>query len=147
MSAVDRNLLEAWLAHQHSEQGSPEYELLFWSFEQVSDLCYESPDQAWAFILAAWAADQTQAISELLSAGPLEDLLSHHGPYVIDRVESEARQNPSFAFLLGGVWQNAMSAEIWSRVQAAQNRRGWDGNPGTQPGIRPDVPASDRSAG
>jgi len=66
---------------------------------------------------------------ENLSAGPLEDLLAMHGPAIIDRVEAEAARDPTFAKLLGGVWQNRMTDEVWARVQAARDRRGWDGNP------------------
>ena len=132
MSAVDQHLLQAWLAFQRADQGSVEHGQLFWSFEKVSDLCSEEPDKAWAFILAAWAADQSQEIAEILSAGPLEDLLAEHGHYVIERIEAQARADSSFAFLLGGVWQNPMSEDIWARVKAVWDRRGWDGTPNAQ---------------
>ena len=65
----------------------------------------------------------------MLSAGPLEDLLAYHGHLIIDRVEAEARRKPLFAKLLGGVWQNIMPDDIWTRVQAVWDRRGWDGIP------------------
>ena len=55
-----------------------------------------------------------------LAAGPLEDLLSDHGEEVIDRIETEARKNPDFNLLLGGVWQGGMSEQIWERVQRAR---------------------------
>jgi hypothetical protein len=48
---------------------------------------------------------------------------------MIERVETEARSNPLFAKLLGGVWQNEMPDHIWRRVQAVWDRRGWDGIP------------------
>jgi len=66
-------------------------------------------------------------ILESLAAGPLEDLLARHGATVIGRVEGEAKSNPAFATVLGGVWQSTMSDEIWERVQAVWDRRGWDG--------------------
>lgn len=142
MSAVDENLLKAWLALNHADEESAEYDELFWSFEKVNDLCTEEPDEAWAFILAAWNADQSEPAAGSLSAGPLEDLLAKHGSHVIERVEAEARVNPSFAFLLGGVWKNAMSDEIWSRVKAVRDRRGWDGIPSAQQGAQTDGSAS-----
>ncbi|HUV96794.1 MAG TPA: hypothetical protein VMV98_04925, partial [Acidobacteriaceae bacterium] len=58
-----------------------------------------------------------------------EDLLAKHCEIFIDRVEAEARKDPRFAKLLGGVWQNKMSDAVWKRVQAAWDRRGWDGIP------------------
>jgi len=65
---------------------------------------------------------------EVLAAGPLEQVLSNHGGEIIDRVETLARQDPSFSSLLGGVWQNAMSDSVWERVQKYCNKSGWDGN-------------------
>ena len=58
-----------------------------------------------------------------LAAGPLEDLLAYHGSEMIDEVELLARRNPDFSYLLGGVWQNLMSDDVWKRVQAAASRR------------------------
>jgi hypothetical protein len=52
----------------------------------------------------------------------MEDLLSEHGAEIIERVEVEARRNPSFNLLLGGVWQGGMSKEVWARVQSARLR-------------------------
>ncbi|WP_233840417.1 DUF6869 domain-containing protein [Dyella sp. 2HG41-7] len=108
---------------------STEHEQLFWAFEEVDELCRSSPDEAWAFIVAAWNMDKSQAVAENLSAGPLEDLLATHGEYVIDRVEAHAAADPSFAFLLGGVWRNVMTEDVWSRVERVRDRRGWDGLP------------------
>jgi hypothetical protein len=65
----------------------------------------------------------------VLSAGPIEDLLAQHGDAFIDRVEIEARRDPSFAKVLGGVWQNSMSDEVWKRLQTVWDRKGWDDLP------------------
>jgi hypothetical protein len=55
-----------------------------------------------------------------LAAGPLDDLLAAHGSALIERIETEARRNPAFNLLLGGVWQNTMSPDVWGRIQAAR---------------------------
>lgn len=55
-----------------------------------------------------------------LAAGPLEDLLSAHGAPLIERVEILARRDPTFRLLLGGAWKNAMSQDVWDRVQRAR---------------------------
>ena len=60
-------------------------------------------------------------LMQVLAAGPLEDLLGDHGPTVIDRVESLAKTDAAFNLLLGGVWKNGMSDDIWDRVQACHN--------------------------
>ena len=93
------------------------------------DLTYEEPEKLWLLILEIHHRDQSVTIQEVLSAGPVEDLLAKHGDTFIERVEAEARQDPQFARLLGGVWKNTMSDAIWNRLQSVWDRRGWDGVP------------------
>lgn len=111
-------LVAGWIELQPTERGSESYEALFWSHEQLSELTRNDPESALEIILAILLTNDPDVILANLAAGPLEDLLVHHGPTFIDRVESEASQNPKFRHLLGGVWQNAMTDEIWNRVQA-----------------------------
>ena len=120
-------LVAAWIECQTAEPGTARNEELFWSFEQLWELCREDPETAFDVILCILQANNTSAIEEVLSAGPLEDLLARHGPAFIDRIEDEASRNPRFRHLLGGVWKNSMTDEVWSRVQACWDRRGWDG--------------------
>jgi hypothetical protein len=96
--------------------------------DRGDDLVRRDPDSAWFLILEVLRRDASPQVLEILSAGPLEDLLAKHGPSVIERVESEARANPPLASLLGGVWRNAMTQDVWDRVKAVWDRRGWDGN-------------------
>ena len=122
------NFVRAFIALCKAQDGTPEHEANFWSFDKIFDI-RDDAEQVWPFILSVLAEDQSIPVVQMLSAGPLEDLLSDHGDAVIDRVESEARKNPAFASLLGGVWQSSMSQPIWDRVQAVWDRRGWDGVP------------------
>ncbi|HEX8325112.1 MAG TPA: hypothetical protein VF595_14505 [Tepidisphaeraceae bacterium] len=122
------NFVRAFIAFCKAERGTSEHDANFWSFDQLFDI-RDDAEQVWALILSVLAEDQSIPVVQILSAGPLEDLLSDHGTCVIDRVESEARKNPAFASLLGGVWQSSMSQPIWERVQAVRDRRGWDGVP------------------
>lgn len=80
------------------------------------ELCYS----AILHVLKSVAADPTNPIFRNLAAGPLEDLLAAHGSLLIERIETEARRNPAFNLLLGGVWQNTMPPHIWGRIQAAR---------------------------
>ena len=84
------------------------------------DAVQDAPEQAWLAILQILAQGLTDGELSLLAAGPLESLLDWHGSQFIDRVENEAKNNPKFNHLLGGVWQNLMSHEIWERVQKAR---------------------------
>lgn len=91
------------------------------------DLPRDNPELAWLSILAALqqiganAGDRRFAV---LAAGPLEDLLAQHGETFIDRVVAEARRNPAFALLLGGVWQSTITQPVWARMSAVA-KRGW----------------------
>lgn len=87
------------------------------------------PEDAWNFILAVLERDREGETIAYLAAGPLENLLSKHGPSFIERVESEARSSRRFASLLAGVWKSDMTDDVWNRVAAVWDRRGWDGEP------------------
>ncbi len=82
----------------------------------------EHPERAWEAILKLVEDPAAHCYLGKLAAGPIEDLLSHHGQQFIERVEGFARTNPAFASALTGVWQFAMGEEIWSRVQAVKGK-------------------------
>jgi len=118
-----------WVLYWKAPEGSAAREQLGWVTGQEWKLIHYEPFTGWRLVLAINEMDSTFEIQEVLAAGPLEDLLAKHGHEIIESIEDEALKNPSFARLLGGVWQNQMSDEIWSRVQAVWDRSGWDGNP------------------
>ena|SRR5579872_6959108 len=124
--------VDEWLAWagwrfdpEHEGKESP-YDSVFMRFD---DLVHDHPEHAWNVILAVVADPRAQLYLGHLAAGPVEDLLSYHGEKFIDRVELAARSDPSFAFMLGGVWKFKMTDDVWRRVQGVWVRRGWDGNP------------------
>ena len=121
------NFAESWIAFMKVPENSEEYKSLFWVVEREYDLMNEEPNEIWLLILKILSLNNSNEIQEILSAGLLEDLLAKHGTTMIDRVEKEAKSNPLFANLLGGVWQNSMTDEVWARVQVVWNRSGWDG--------------------
>ena len=57
-------------------------------------------------------------VCSFLAAGPVEDFLGSHGDRDIAEVERLAADLPRFKDLLGGVLQNAMSDELWGKVQS-----------------------------
>ena len=129
MKHTRQETADAWIRMTKAGSGSQVYEDNFWAFEALYDLVSEDPEEAWPMILEILRLDQSPSVMENLSAGPLEDLLAKHGPAFIDRVEAEAARDQAFATLLGGVWQNRMTDEVWARVRAVRDRRGWDGIP------------------
>lgn len=89
----------------------------------LDQLAQTDPDTVWEVILAILSMIDAQPSSRLfqvLAAGPVEDLLSHHGDLFIARVEKQAHADERFKLLLGGVWKNEMSESTWARVQACR---------------------------
>jgi hypothetical protein len=125
----DDDLACAYIRFEQAEPKSAEWYALFWTFQRMQYLIKHLPQKAWRTILLIWSMDQSAQTIQKLSAGPLEDLLAKHGDEMIELIEAEALCDPSFAKLLGGVWKNRMPGEVWTRVQAAWDRRGWDGIP------------------
>lgn len=100
------------------------------------ELAHDKPLVAWEAIKIAisrypenefysFGKTEAQTVIGLLAAGPLEDLLQHHGPQFIEAAEAEARQDRRMGWALGGVWQNKMSDDIWARVQKAADQTYW----------------------
>jgi len=88
-----------------------------WSVDHVMDLPYEEKyDELWQFIKYTCKNNINEKVIGCLAAGPLEDLLVNTGEDYIKEIEVLARQEPKFKHLLGGVWQNSMSKELWLRV-------------------------------
>lgn len=99
-----------------------------WASSKVIDLALEQPEELWDFILEVLKRDPPDDVIEVLAAGPLEDYIAKLGERVIERVEQQAAGDPKFRNLLGVVWRNSMSDDVWRRVQACWDRSGWDGN-------------------
>ena len=93
------------------------------------NLVYDNPELAWETIKEVvrrydehdLSDDKTEGhrILGMTAAGPFEDLLAYHGSIFVDRVETEAKRDPRMAWTLRGMWQNAMSDDVWSRVCGA----------------------------
>jgi hypothetical protein len=117
-------LVECWARGWSSD--ASEKEQYDWACMEPVDDAREDPERAWKFILLALESPLCASRLGVLAAGPLEDLLSHHGESFIERVEEEAKTNPQFAHLLGGVWQFKMSEAVWTRVQRVRDTQNWD---------------------
>ena len=115
-------IVTAWIAAEQSKSGSPEHERNWWAVSAVIDWALEGDgDRLWQFVLNAYKRDLPDQVIGALAAGPLEDLLAKRGVDFIDRIEELARKDPKFNHLLGGVWRNSMTDEVWQRVQLIRN--------------------------
>ena len=113
--------IEAWasayIAFQQDGSRSTDSHPLWWAAERFMDA--PGAEDSWAAILAILAKSPPYSVLGMLAAGPLEDLIHEAGPQYIERIELEARRNPAFRHLLGGVWESS-TPDIWSRVESAR---------------------------
>ena len=80
-------------------------------------LIEERPDEAWERILALISQAREESLC-YVAAGPLEDLLSEHGPLIIARVEAAATTDSRFAICLAGVWGHTrFEPSVYARIQ------------------------------
>lgn len=118
-----KHLVETWIEHHRVGRARGKIpDETFWAWNRLYEITLDEPELAWEMILQILATDQTDVTIENLAAGPLEDFLVYHGKAYIDRIERQARIDPAFNELLGGVWRNAISPEVWSRVQKIRKR-------------------------
>ncbi|WP_197490353.1 DUF6869 domain-containing protein [Halothiobacillus diazotrophicus] len=119
MLDIDKTkLVTAWISLHHAQEKSPEYIDNFWAFTALSDLCDTNPDLCWDLIEEIRRTDGSEIILANLAAGPLEDLLSQHGPRFIETIEKQAKNDLQFKKMLGAMWQNNIADEVWKRVMS-----------------------------
>ncbi|RBP47004.1 hypothetical protein DFR28_1157 [Arenicella xantha] len=94
------------------------------AIQEFIDVTYDEPEISWKAILEIMSRGPNERVIGALSAGPLEDIIHYHGDAFIERIEEQARNDPSFRHLLGGVWRGG-SIEIWNRVIKARNYKSW----------------------
>ncbi|KAB2308260.1 hypothetical protein F8A87_11055 [Betaproteobacteria bacterium SCN2] len=118
MNEMDwQSLIDAWIAGTDAGPNSLEYEKNWWAIKKVMDWTFQNNhDLLWQFILRTYQRELTDRTLDVLAAGPLEDLISKYGSIYIDRIEILAKKDECFNYLLGGVWQNTASDDIWVRV-------------------------------
>jgi hypothetical protein len=112
------NIADAWIKLHHLPEESEERERNFWAFMRLRELIRDDPEAAWSVIGKMLERDTSDAILSNVGAGPLEDLLVAHGARFIDRIEKRADGDATFKKVLGTVWKNAMSEDVWQRVKA-----------------------------
>jgi hypothetical protein len=117
-------IAEGWIRYRRAEETLGDVTDLD-AKEQVDDLVREDPDRGLNVVLKILERIEpspTTTLFQVLAAGPLEDLLAHHGPTIIDRVEAQARDDERFNLLLGGVWPSGIASDVWARVEKIRRR-------------------------
>ncbi|MGG7568105.1 DUF6869 domain-containing protein [Rhodovulum sp. DZ06] len=115
-------LARDWAEHCAARASGDEADRLFAAWERLDGMCRDDPDAALSVILRIAAEGGEEAVLANLAAGPLEDLLSAHGPAVIGRLEDACRRNARVRAAAGMAWRSGIDAEVWSRLQRAVGR-------------------------
>jgi len=121
MNSEERvKLSKGWVALVKAPRPSDEYDSLFWAFDKMCELERDRPEECLIVVLSILREQKDDMhVLANLAAGPLENLLAYHGALLIDKIELLSRENPDFCNLLGGVWKNRISDDVWARVKAS----------------------------
>ncbi len=123
MTALEiQDLARNWIRYQEAWErvGGPcrECTELQWAYNSVDDMVVDRPEETWQLILAVRRIDRSEMIEQMLAAAVFEDLMSVYGATLIDRVEAEAKRDPSFLGVIRSCYRGHISDEVWSRLQA-----------------------------
>ncbi len=84
-----KTLANAWIRLHRLPKQSTERERLFWSWEEVTEMCHTSPETAWNVIQETIARDHSDPVLASVGAGPFEpdgnllnDVLSFRISYI-----------------------------------------------------------------
>jgi hypothetical protein len=96
----------------------------FWAFDEVNQTVRRDPMAGLRLTcLLVNKASSDEALA-YVAAGPLEDLLTFHGPTLIDQVAVAARADERLQLALSGVWLDRANP-VWGRWFALMNEFGF----------------------
>src|SRR5438309_5144484 len=70
-----------------------------WASPELDDIVRDELERGWRILLRLAQQSPDEKFEAILAAGPLENLLSQHGPAFIERVEQQAASDPRFNHL------------------------------------------------
>lgn len=116
------HLAAAWLRHDADQRDAfdddhPDA----WASDELFERLLADPDaeRDWPVILALVAGCRSIHQRYRVAAGPLEDYITRHGAAVIEQIEDQAGRDRRFRWMLQGVWQSGMSADVYLRMLRA----------------------------
>jgi hypothetical protein len=116
-NADEDKLVEDWIRFQHLRRQREPFESVIWAHAALDDICDRNPRGCLSLIRKIVARDSSDMIISALAAGPLEDLLTRHGPSMIDDICSASEEDPRIGSMLSGVWRSTIDPMVWDRVQ------------------------------
>jgi len=101
-----------WLAADELER--PRHE---WAFDKLCELTVVDPEKAWPLALLIVERTPEEFRAMAAAAGWLQDILKHHGPQFIDRVEALSHTDNHFRKFLFMLNSRAVPEQIFARVR------------------------------
>jgi hypothetical protein len=127
MDGDRQGLIGGWWEYQRLSRGTRDERLsidrgyaeaAITAYQHVADLVDDGSDGVVQLLVELNRADPDHD-GATVGAGPLEDLVHAHGDRMIDELERQARQDPSFRKALSTVWidEGALSLATHERLQ------------------------------
>ena len=88
-----------------------------WARDEVDTLVLRDPERGWEITRTLVNKALTEEALAYIAAGPLEDLLNHHGAAVMVQIEQECLTNDNLRLALSGVWIENENP-VWQRWYA-----------------------------
>jgi hypothetical protein len=120
---IPQDLPAAYVRFVNAKEGTPEYDTNYWAFDKFAMWCMSEPKTGWAAVVTVLAYDSSPRVLENIAAGPIEELLVHHGPKIIDDIERDAAGIARVREALGGVWRSDIDAQVWQRIEKLRSRK------------------------
>jgi len=111
------DLVQAWILAQRMDPDGIDYEQYSWAADFLINSVFDNPEKAFETILAIIASDSCDQVLSSVGAGPLEDLIVHHGSEFIERIEVEAKRSPAFRSAVSHVWMDDEDGSLKNRIQ------------------------------
>lgn len=113
---IAENLINDWILY-HDSLDKKIQDKCFYAVDYVLELALDNEhEKLWCFIYQTYSLELSDKVLASLGAGPLENLLSSHSQFYIDKVEALARKDAKFKKLLAIVWQGNIPQNIWNRI-------------------------------
>jgi len=113
-SAEVRELAEGLITRPKGEWSSDD--------DALYGILHNEPDRALATIFGAMQLTDDQSVLGGLAAGPLEDFLGVHGKAYLEVFHMLALKHRRLREVLDGVWQGAMSKDVWHRIETLKQK-------------------------
>lgn len=117
INKISKGLIEFW----GYEVNTPEYESLFWAWEDMNEYVSRYPDIAWKVIIRVLELTESEHIIDCLGAGFLEHLMCEHDQVTLNLITSELPDNSKLALCMSTVRLRVSDTKLYKRFYGLIN--------------------------